>query len=381
MKKQIYLDSQATTPVDQDVLETMLPYFTRHYGNGNHKAGWKTSEAVENARHQVSSLLGARPSEITFASGATEAINLALLGLAKRAPKHKNHIVTQPTEHKAVLQCIDHLRKKRYKISMLEVDSVGRICLESLKKEITENTLLVAIMLANNEIGTVQPVKKIGNLCKENKATFFCDITQGLGWYPINMKELNIDMAAFSGHKIYGPLGAGGLYIRKTKPRFDLEPLLFGGAQEKGLRPGTVNVPAIVGLGKACELLSGSEEIYGYIKELRDDLKEQLFRSIDGLKLNGCPDNRHPGNLNIAIPSISSDQLKQLLPNVLFSTTSACSSLSSKPSHVLSALTKDKNILKNSFRIGINKYNTKEEIDFVARKMIKIASAYNLMRL
>ncbi len=209
----VYLDSHATTPVDQDVLDHMLPYFTYKFANGNHKAGWEAKAATEAARHQVAAYIGARPSELLFTSGATESINLALLGLAADNPQNRRHIVTQRTEHSAVLSCVEALQKKGFSITMLEVDSVGRIDLNQLADSVTENTLVVAIMLANNEIGTVQPVKETGKICKSVGAKFFCDLTQGLGWHPIQVDELNIDLAALSAHKIYGPRGVGGLFV------------------------------------------------------------------------------------------------------------------------------------------------------------------------
>jgi cysteine desulfurase len=371
--KTIYLDSHATTPVDQEVLLAMLPYFTEHYGNGNHKAGWKTTEAMENARFQVSNILGAKPSEVIFTAGATEATNMALLGLAKANNSERNHIVTQKTEHKAVLQCVEELRLKGYKITMLDVDEVGRIRLEELRQVVTHKTLVVAIMLANNEIGTVQPISEIGKICRNVGAKFFCDLTQGIGWHPVDVNKMNIDMAALSAHKFYGPRGIGALYVRKSSPKTHIEPILFGGAQERRLRPGTSNIPAIVGLGKACELIHAhSENVYDNIRKKRDRLQAQLFAGIEGVKLNGCPENRHPGNLNIAIPAISGEQLKELLPNVIFSTSSACSSTSSKPSHVILALGVNKEVLKASFRFGINKFNTNSEVDFVANRIIEI---------
>ena len=376
MKKEvIYLDSHATTPVDQDVLSTMLPYFTEHYGNGNHKVGWKSNDAIENARFQVSNLIGSKPSEITFTSGATEAINIALLGLANSNTTNRNHIITQCTEHKAVLQCIKHLEHQGYRTTMLDVDQDGRIDINELQQVVTDKTLVVAIMLVNNEIGTVQPIDEIGEITKKMGAMFFCDITQGIGWYSINMQNLNIDLAAMSAHKFYGPRGVGALYIKKSNPKTNISPIIFGGGQEKELRPGTMNLPAIVGLGKACELISSSlKSNHEEIREMRDRLQEQLFSSINGIKLNGCPENRHPGNLNIAIPNISGEQLKELLPNVMFSTTSACSSILSEQSHVLSAIGLDKNTSNCSFRLGIGKYNTISEIDFVASKIIGIAN-------
>ncbi len=371
-KKVIYLDSHASTPVDQDVLSVMLPYFTEHYGNGNHKAGWKTNSAVENARFQVSNLIGAKPSEITFTSGATEAINIALFGLLKSNASKRNHIITQKTEHPAILQSVNEIRRLGYKVTILNVDTVGRINTEDLKQAATEQTLVVAIMLANNEIGTVQPIKQIGEISKSVGAKFFCDITQGLGWYQLNMNTNYIDMASISAHKIYGPRGVGALFVRK-KANIKLKPILFGGGQEKGIRPSTINTPAIVGFGKTCDILnSESNRIFGHIKMLRDRMENQLFSSIEGIKLNGCPENRHPGNLNISIPTISGEVLKGKLPNVMFSTTSACSSTSTKPSRVIKAIQANDLVLKNSFRIGIGKYNTIEEIDYVANKIIDL---------
>jgi len=371
-KKVIYLDSHASTPVDQDVLSVMLPYFTEHYGNGNHKAGWKTNSAVENARFQVSNLIGAKPSEITFTSGATEAINIALFGLLKSNASKRNHIITQKTEHPAILQSVNEIRRLGYKVTILDVDTVGRINTEDLKQAATEQTLVVAIMLANNEIGTVQPIKQIGEISKSVGAKFFCDITQGLGWYQLNMNTNYIDMASISAHKIYGPRGVGALFVRK-KANIKLKPILFGGGQEKGIRPSTINTPAIVGFGKTCDILnSESNRIFGHIKMLRDRMENQLFSSIEGIKLNGCPENRHPGNLNISIPTISGEVLKGKLPNVMFSTTSACSSTSTKPSRVIKAIQANDLVLKNSFRIGIGKYNTIEEIDYVANKIIDL---------
>ncbi|WP_282122435.1 cysteine desulfurase family protein [Algibacter mikhailovii] len=365
--KAIYLDAHATTPVDQDVLSAMLPYFTWYYGNGNHEAGWKANAAIENARFQVSNLIGARPSEITFTSGATEAVNMALLGLARANTSQRNHIITQRTEHKAVLQCIESLRQEGYRVTLLDVDDVGRINLAELKQAITNQTLVVAIMLCNNEIGTIQPMDAIGEIVKRSGAKFFCDITQGLGWYDLNLKKSNIDMAAMSAHKIYGPRGVGALYIQNAKPQLKITPLCYGGGQERGLRPGTHNLPAIVGFGKACALMHDhAKKDFETIRALRDHLEHQLLSSIKNIKLNGCPEHRHPGNLNLSIPNLPGEELKQLLPEVMFSTGSACSSASSEPSHVISSITSHEAIALGSFRLGISKYTTPQDIDTVA---------------
>jgi cysteine desulfurase len=308
-KREIYLDSHATTRVDQDVLDTMLPYFNKFYGNGNHRAGWKSNAAMEKARIQVSTLLGGRPTEVIFTSGATEAINLGLLGLSNANISSRNHIVTQRTEHPAVLNCIQHLRERGFRVTMLEVDGVGRIDLKELEKTVTDKTLVVTIMLANNEIGTIQPVEEIGQICHKYGAKFFCDLTQGLGWYPIAVDKMNIDLAAMSSHKIYGPRGVGALYVRRF-PKVSLAPVMLGGGQERGIRPGTANIPGIVGFGKACEmLLENPKQDTAHVSFLRNRLKDHIFNSVEGVKLNGCAHLRHPGNLNLTIPKISGEDL------------------------------------------------------------------------
>lgn len=374
-KPTIYLDSHATTPLEPEVLSEMLPYFTEHFGNGNHKAGWKTNAALENARNQVSDLIRAKPSEIIFTSGATEAINMALLGLTNANSTDRNHIITQKTEHKAVLETIEMLKIKGYQISMLDVDHIGRVDVNELKALLTKKTLIVAIMLVNNEIGTVQPIEEIGKLTRSHGAYLFCDLTQGLGWYPVDVDKMYIDMAAMSAHKLYGPRGIGALYLKKTKPEIKIEPIFHGGGQERGLRPGTTNIPAIVGFGKACELLHhNGQEISRNVQKMRDRLRSQLMSSIEGIRINGCQLNRHPGNLNISLPHISGEELKDLLPNVTFSTSSACASASSEPSHVLSALNLDSEVLNSSFRLGIGKFNTMQEINYVAQRIIEIVN-------
>lgn len=379
--KTIYLDSHATTPVDQDVLESMLPYFTKYYGNGNHKMGWKTESAKETARFQVAELIGARPTEITFTSGATESINLALLGLAASNNGKRKHIVTQKTEHSAVLECVKELRNRGFEVTMLDVDTVGRVDLNQLEAVVGSNTLFVAIMLANNEIGTIQPIHEIGEICRSSGAKFFCDLTQGVGWHPINVDKMNIDLASMSSHKIYGPRGVGALFIRNLNPKTSISPIVFGGGQERGIRPGTSNIPGIVGFGKACELYhktSGKTNVK--IRDLRDRLQEFLFSSIEDVKLNGCPIHRHPGNLNIAIPNITGEELIGALPNIAFSTSSACASGSAKPSHVISALNVSEAVLKSSFRFGVNKFNTMSEIDYVGERIVEIVKKFQLKR-
>ncbi len=371
MENTIYLDSHATTRVDHQVLETMLPFFTEYYGNGNHRAGWKTASAVAAARFQVAELINARPSELTFASGATEAINIALKGLAAADKTGRKHIVTQRTEHSAVLRTMEQLERQGYRLTVLNVDAVGRINLEELRAVVTEDTLVVAIMLANNEIGTVQPVQEIGALCWERGARFFCDITQGLGWYPIDVDQLNIDLAAMSAHKIYGPRGVGALYARRSGRRVQLCPLTQGGGQERGLRPGTLNVPSIVGFGKAAELMNNTAAvIFTRIEQLRDRLQKELLKAFEGITIHGCVE-RHPGNLNLSIPGISGEDLIGALPQLVFSTGSACTSGSAQPSYVIAATGVGEEALQGAFRLGIGKYNTEAEIDLVTQAIIE----------
>lgn len=368
----IYLDSHATTRVDQEVLEKMLPFFTEHYGNGNHKAGWKANVAMEEARHQVAHAIKARPTEIIFTSGATEAINMAVFGLANSGDQQRKHIITQVTEHSAVLRCIDQLEARDFRITRLGVDALGRIDINELKAAINEETLLVAIMLANNEIGTIQPIEKIGKICREKGVRFFCDLTQGLGWHPIDVDKMNIDLAAMSAHKIYGPRGVGALFVRRKGKKVRLNPILVGGGQERGLRPGTANIPGIVGFGRAVEIqVQNAGAITAKISSLRNQLQSYLFANIEGIKLNGCPIDRHPGNLNLAIPNVSGEDLIGALPCLTFSTGSACTGSTSKPSYVIAALGVDKAVLKNTFRLGIGKYNTPAEMDFVGRKIVE----------
>lgn len=368
----VYLDSHATTPVDQDVLACMLPYFTQKFANGNHKAGWETAAALEKARHQVAACLRARPSEIIFTSGATESINLALLGLAENNVDNRRHIITQRTEHSAVLQCVEALRERGFSVTMLDVDRVGRIDLNQLNDAITEDTLVVAIMLANNEIGTVQPIKQIGEICRKWGAKFFCDLSQGIGWHPVDVDALNIDLAALSAHKIYGPRGIGALFCRRRRHKVMLSPICFGGGQERGLRPGTANIPGAVGFGKAIEIMTDrASKYFKSVQEMRDRLQTHLFSALVGIQLNGCPTNRHPGNLNISISGVSGEDLIGALPNLIFSTGSACTSGSAKPSHVLLALGTDPSLLNKAFRFGVGKYNTMEEIDYVGSIIVE----------
>ena len=367
--KEIYLDAHASTPVDATVIDAMMPYFTHYFGNGNHRNGWQASQALEIARLEVAQLIGAYPGNLLFTSGATEAINTGLIGLAKLYPE-KKHIITQPTEHAAVLETIKFLEKQGYAISYLPVDAYGIIDTQVFKKAVTPNTLCVAIMLANNEIGSIQPIKVIGKICKATGTKFFCDITQGAGWYPVNVDIQNIDMAVFSAHKIYGPKGIGALYCRDSIG--SLHPLLHGGGQEKGVRPGTVNIPGAVGFAKACALMKKQRtRITDHLLHLRNHLWHLLSSSFEEITVNGSMEHRHPGNLNLRIKGVSSESLIGKLPHIMLSNSSACSSGSTKASHVLTSLQLTEEQAKECIRIGIGKYNTLEEIEFTANKFIE----------
>ena len=367
--KEIYLDAHAGTPVDANVIDAMMPYFTHYFGSGNHRNGWQASQALEIARLEVAQLIGAYPGNILFTSGATEAINIGLIGLAKLYPE-KKHIITQPTEHAAVLAVIKFLEKQGYSISYVPVDSYGIIDTEVLEKSITPNTLCVAIMLANNEIGSVQPIEAIGKICKAADIKFFCDITQGAGWYPVNVDLQNIDLAVFSAHKIYGPKGIGALYYRGTIG--SLQPVLHGGGQEKGVRPGTVNIPGAVGFAEACALVKEQRtSITDHLLRLRNHLWHLLSTSLEEISVNGSMEHRHPGNLNVRIKGISSESLIGKLQNIMLSNSSACSSGNTKASHVLTSLQLTEEQAKECVRIGIGKYNTLEEIEFTASKIIE----------
>lgn len=357
---EIYLDAHASTPVDRRVLDAMLPYFTEYFGNGNHRNGWRANQALENARTEVAETIGAFPGEVFFTSGATEAVNTGITRLALSFPE-KKHVVTQSTEHPAVLETIGNLETKGYSVTYLSVDSNGLIDLEELENSIRTDTLLVAIMLVNNEIGTVQPISQIGSICKGKDTKFFCDMTQGVGWYDIDVHREKVDVASFSGHKIYGPRGIGALYYRGSRgPLFSS--LMYGGGQEKGVRPGTVNVPGAVGFGKACSLLlENREQDNNHITGLRNTMLKNIQENIDGVHLNGPKELRHPGNISLRIDGMRSERLIAHLPHLMLSNTSACTGGVSI-SHVLRAVGLDDTQAEESFRIGIGKNNTFEEI-------------------
>lgn len=376
LKLPIYFDNQATTPVDPRVLEAMLPYFTEHFGNAasrSHAFGWVAEEAVERAREQVARLIGARnPKDIVWTSGATEATNLAIKGVAESYRQKGDHFVTQKTEHKATLDTLKHLEKQGFRVTWLDVDSEGRVNPEDVRAAITDKTLLVSVMLANNEVGTIQPVADIGRICRERGVLFHCDAVQGAGKIPFNVDDACVDLASLSGHKIYGPKGVGALYVRRDKPRVQITAQIDGGGHERRMRSGTLNVPGIVGFGRACELCAQEmDEESARVAALRDRLEKGLFENIDLLRLNGCRAHRLPGNLNVSFPYVEGESLMMALKDVAVSSGSACTSASLEPSYVLTAMGVPDEMAHTSIRFSLGRFNTAEEVDHVVRLAIE----------
>lgn len=376
LKLPIYFDNQATTPVDPRVLEAMLPYFTEHFGNAasrSHAFGWVAEEAVERAREQVAKLIGARnPKDIVWTSGATEATNLAIKGVAESYRQKGDHFVTQKTEHKATLDTMKHLEKRGFRVTYLDVDSEGRVNPEDVRAAITDKTLLVSVMLANNEVGTIQPVADIGRICREKGVLFHCDAVQGAGKIPFNVDDACVDLASLSGHKIYGPKGVGALYVRRDKPRVQITAQIDGGGHERRMRSGTLNVPGIVGFGKACELCAQEmDEESARVAALRDRLEKGLFENIDLLHLNGCRAHRLPGNLNVSFPYVEGESLMMALKDVAVSSGSACTSASLEPSYVLTAMGVSDELAHTSIRFSLGRFNTVEEVDHVVQLAIE----------
>ena len=376
LKLPIYFDNQATTPVDPRVLEAMLPYFTEYFGNAasrSHAFGWVAEEAVERAREQVAKLIGARnPKDIVWTSGATEATNLAIKGVAESYRQKGDHFVTQKTEHKATLDTMKHLEKRGFRVTYLDVDSEGRVNPEDVRAAITDKTLLVSVMLANNEVGTIQPVADIGRICREKGVLFHCDAVQGAGKIPFNVDDACVDLASLSGHKIYGPKGVGALYVRRDKPRVQITAQIDGGGHERRMRSGTLNVPGIVGFGKACELCAQEmDEESARVAALRDRLEKGLFENIDLLHLNGCRAHRLPGNLNVSFPYVEGESLMMALKDVAVSSGSACTSASLEPSYVLTAMGVTDELAHTSIRFSLGRFNTVEEVDHVVQLAIE----------
>ena len=377
MKLPIYMDNHATTPVDPRVLEAMLPCFTTEFGNAasrNHPFGWHAEKMVENARAQIAHLIGADPKEIIFTSGATESNNIALKGAAEMYREKGNHIITQVTEHKAILDTCKYLEGQGMKVTYLPVEKNGRIRLDELQKAITDKTILISIMFANNEIGTIQPVAEIGRIAKEKGVLFHVDAAQAAGKVPIDVEKLGIDILSISAHKMYGPKGVGALYVRKKNPRVRLAPVIHGGGHERGMRSGTLNVPAIVGFGKACEI--AEKEMPAEIKRMdamRSRLKAGLEKELDEVYLNGHPTEHLPNNLNVSFAYVEGESLLMgINEEIAVSSGSACTSASLEPSYVLKALGVGEDLAHTSIRFGLGRFNTDEEVNYTIDRVVKV---------
>jgi cysteine desulfurase len=374
IKLPIYMDNHATTRMDPRVLEAMLPFFTESYGNAasrNHEYGWVAEQGVEQARERIAKLIGATSKEIIFTSGATESDNLAIKGVAEMYREKGNHIITQVTEHKAVLDTCKRLEKHGFRVTYLPVQKDGRIDLDDLKRAIDDKTILVSIMAANNEIGTLQPIREIGAICREKGVFFHTDAVQAIGKVPFNVVADNVDLASITGHKIYGPKGCGALYVRRKNPRVQLVAQIDGGGHERGMRSGTLNVPGIVGLGKACEIaMNDMEEESKRLNALRDSLKNQIFAELDEVYVNGSIEHRLPGNMNISFAYVEGESLLMGINDIAVSSGSACTSATLEPSYVLKALGAGDDLAHSSIRFGIGRFNTQVEVDYVARRVI-----------
>ena len=372
MTNTIYLDHQATTPVDERVLGAMLPYFKGQYGNAasrTHSFGWDAEDAVDKAREQIANLINAQPKDIVFTSGATESDNLAIKGVAAAAKKP--HIITQTTEHHAVLDPCRALERHGVDVTVLPVDHHGQLDPSAISNAITDNTALVSIMAANNEIGTLQDIATIGSICRAKNIYFHTDAAQAIGKLPIDVETMNIDLLSISAHKLYGPKGIGALYVR-SRPRVRLIGQMDGGGHEKGMRSGTLNVPGIVGLGQACQIAQQEMQAESaHCAKLRDHLQKTLFDSLDQLVLNGHPTQRLPNNLNISFASVDGESLLMGLKDIALSSGSACTSASREPSYVLKAIGATDDMAQSSIRFGIGRFNTQAEIDQVANRVIE----------
>lgn len=376
MKLPIYMDNHATTQVDPRVIETILPFFTEKFGNAssrNHVFGWDSEAAVDRAREQVASLINAAsPREIVFTSGATESDNIAIKGIAEAYAQKGTHIVTCAIEHKAVLDSCKSLERKGYRVTYLPVRANGLIDLDKLLDVLTDKTILISIMAANNEIGTIEPVRQIGQIAKEKGILFHTDATQAVGKIPLDVEKMGIDLLSLTAHKIYGPKGVGALYVRSSKPPVKLNPLIEGGGQERGLRSGTLNVPGIVGLGKACEIAQNDMMADGErLTALSQRLKTQIVGQLDEVSVNGHPLQRLPGNLHLSFAYIEGESLLMGLKDIAVSTGSACTSASLEPSHVLRAIGLEEHLAHSSIRFGLGRFNTEEEVDYTARRVVE----------
>jgi cysteine desulfurase len=368
LQRPIYLDNHATTRVDDRVLAAMLPYFTGDFGNAastTHEFGRRAATACERAREQVAAILHAEAKELVFTSGATEACNLAIKGVAAMHRNQGNHVVTAVTEHHAVLDPCKRLAREGWDVTFLACDSTGLVDPDAVRRAITDRTVLISVMAANNEVGTIQPIAEIGRIAHERGVLFHTDATQAVGKIAIDVEGMGIDLLSLSAHKLYGPKGVGALYVRRRRPAVRLAPLFDGGGHERGMRSGTLPVPLVVGLGSACEIAAREmADEAERLRNLRDRLHRGILAKVDGVSLNGHPVNRLPGNLNLSFALVEGEALIMSMRDVAVSSGSACTSANPEPSYVLKALGLSDELAHASIRFGVGRFNTAEEIDF-----------------
>jgi cysteine desulfurase len=373
-ERAIYLDHHATTPCDPRVVEAMLPYFAEEFGNPasrTHRFGWRAEEGVDRARRQVADAIGAHAREIIFTSGATEANNLAILGTARANRARGDHVLTCATEHRAVLDPCRALEKEGFRVGVVATRPTGIIDLDTLVAKLEPGTLLISVMLANNEIGTLQPLAEIGRIARERDIVLHTDAAQAVGRIPVGVEHLGVDLLSLTAHKLYGPKGIGALYVRRRRPALQIAPLLHGGGHERGLRSGTLPVPLCVGFGEACAI--GARELEAEaarVGELRDRLWRRLSDRLDGISQNGATDRRLPGNLNVSFAGVEAEALLLGLPEIALSTGSACTSATREPSHVLRALGLGEKRANSAIRFGVGRFNTRDEIDLAAERVV-----------
>ncbi len=376
LKTPVYMDNHATTRVDSRVLDAMLPYFTEKFGNAasrNHSFGWEAEESVERGRNQIASLIGAKSKEIIFTSGATESDNLAIKGVVEFYKDKGNHIITCVTEHKAVLDSCRALeRTGKATVTYLPVDKYGMVDPDAVRSAITDKTVLITVMWANNEIGTIHPIAEIGRIAKEKGVIFHCDAVQAIGKVPVDLEKAGVDLASITAHKIYGPKGIGAIYVRSKGPRVRLTPTMDGGGHERGMRSGTLNVPGIVGLGAACELAGKEMPVESErLLQLRTKLQAGIFERLDEVYINGHPTERLPGNLNVSFAYVEGESLLMGINDIAVSSGSACTSATLEPSYVIRALGINEELAHSSIRFGLGRFNTEEEVDYVTDRVSK----------
>jgi cysteine desulfurase len=381
VRRPVYLDNHATTRTDPAVVEAMLPFFTEHYGNAasvSHRFGWDAEEAVEHAREQVAQAIGAESREIVYTSGATESNNLAIKGLAHAAARRGKHLVTATSEHKAVLDPVKRMAREGWEVTIVDCDEYGQVPVEAIAEALTERTVLVSVMAANNEVGTINPIAEIGRLCHQRGVIFHTDAAQAVGKVPIDVREDAIDLLSISAHKLYGPKGIGALYVRRRDPQVRLQPLLDGGGHERGMRSGTVPVPLVVGMGAAVERAAACmDEEAAQLRAMRDRLHEAIAARVPGIRLNGHPTDRLPGNLNLSFADVDGEALMMAMRDVAVSSGSACSAADPEPSHVLRAMGLSEDLARSSLRFGLGRFTTDEEIAFAAEA---VATAVERLR-